>query len=214
MEIIIQIAIVIVVFFLLKSLWKKYIQWQVVKKYKQLLSTLKEEDKKISINDFLTFLSNNIDINQDAFFKEKLTEFINLYSNGYKNGISTFEIFLCWITRIKYDILFVPDKGLSINEYQNIYERENKNVFEKIEYQNKTNIRDEINDQLLKSRLFYLRLNNTIELFLNKQAKESDSLFPFYWFPFSNLFLKNLYRINYKTWFIIESLLNENANKK
>src|SRR3989344_4541040 len=118
MEIIIQIAIIIAIFFLFKSLWEKYVQWQIIKRYKQLLSVLKEENKKVPIKDFLSFLSNNIDLNQDVFFKKKLTDFIGLYSDHYRNSISVFEILLCWLTRIKYDILYIPNKDLSISEYQ------------------------------------------------------------------------------------------------
>lgn len=211
MNIIKLLLLVSILFFLIKMIIKKYVQWQTVKRYKKVLGVLREEkDKKIPIGNFTSFLTDNININQDTFFKQKIKEFVNLYSSHYKQtGISILEIFICWITRIRHDILYTPEHNLSVNEYQGIYESENENVFEKIEHQYKLNIQSGTNDELVKNRLFYLRLSNAIELFLNKYAKENDTLFVFYWFDFYKFFLKNISKINYKTWFVIETSLNE-----
>lgn len=205
------LLLVSILLFLTKMIIKKYIQWQTVKKYKKVLGVLREEkDKKIPIESFTLFLTDNVNTNQDTFFKEKIKEFVELYSSHHKQtGISILEIFICWITRIRHDILFTPGHNLSVNEYQSIYESENENVFEKIEHQYKLNIQSGTNDELLKNRLFYLRLSNAIELFLNKYAKENDTLFVFYWFDFYKFFLRNISKIDYKTWFVIETSLNE-----
>lgn len=207
----IAIISVLILFFITKVLFKKYIQRQIITKFRKTLDILREDEKKkIPVDEFISFLTNNININQDSFFKGRMKNFSDLYSDHYKKegGISTLAIFICWITRIRYDILYIPNNNLSLNEYQNIYEAENENIFEKIEHQYKLNVRDGVNDDLFKNRLFYLRLNNTIELFLNKYIKESGSILVFYWFDFYPYFLKNISKINHDTWFIIESSLN------
>lgn len=206
------LLLVAILLFLTKMVIKKYIQWQIVKKYNKLLGVLKEEKNKIKIEEYVSFLKNNINLTQDNYFKEKITNYINLYSDHYKNGISALEIFTIWISNLKHEILHNPYNDQThyrAGEYQSVYESENKNVFEKIEHQYKLNIQDGINDELSKNRLFYLRLSNAIELFLNKYAKENDTLFVFYWFDFYKFFLKNISKINYKTWFVTETSLNK-----
>ena len=211
MEIIFQIAGILILFFIFRMIWSRYIQWQVVKKYNKLLSVLKGEKNKIKIEEYVSFLTTNINLTQDDFFKEKITNYANLYSDHYKNGISAFEILTSWLSNFRYYILYIPDKNISVKEYQSTYESENRSIFEKIENQYKTNIRDGVSDESSKNRLFFLRLNNVIEIFLSKHAKSSDSLLSFYWFDFYPFFLKNISKMNYKTWFLIDSSLN---NKK
>lgn len=211
MEIIFQIAGVLILFFLLKIIWGKYIQWQIIKKFNKLLGVLKEEKSKIKIEEYISFLKNNVNLTQDNYFKEKITNYTNLYSDHYKNGISALEIFTSWFSHLKHEILHNPYNDQThyrAGEYQSVYESENKNIFEKIENQYKSNIRDGIKDESLKNKLFFLRLNNSIELFLSKYAKSSDTLLVFYWFDFYPFFLKYISKINYKTWFVIDSSLN------
>jgi len=212
MEIIFQIAGVLILFFLLKKLWGKYIQWQIVKKYNKLLSVLKEEKSKIKIEEYVSFLKNNINLTQDNYFKEKITNYTNLYSDHYKNGISALEIFTSWISNLKHEILHNPYNDQThyrAGEYQSVYESENKNIFEKIEYQYTLNIRDGVNDESSKNKLFFLRLNNAIELFLSKYTKSSDTLLVFCWFDFFPFFSKHISKISYKTWFVIDSSLTK-----
>ena len=160
MEIIFQIAGVLILFFLLKIMWKKYIQWQIVKKYNKLLNVLKEEKSKIKIEEYISFLKNNINLTQDNYFKEKIINYTNIYSDHYKNGISTLEIFTSWFSNLKHEILHNPYNDQThyrAGENQRVYESENKNVFEKIESQYTLNVRDGINDEPSKNKLFFLR---------------------------------------------------------
>jgi hypothetical protein len=152
------IFLALIVIFLIKVFSKKYIQWQVIKRYKTLLSDLGEKKyERIPIEEFTTFLAVNINIYQDAFFKEKLKEFIDSYSSHYKQtGISFSEIFICWLTRIEHDILYTPDDNISVREYQSIYESENEDVFKKIEHQYKLNIKYGEKDELLNVDYFIL----------------------------------------------------------
>ena len=200
----------LIIFFLLKILSKKYTQKHTIKKFNKLWNALVEDEKnKIPTEKFVSFLNDNININQDVFLKEKIKNFLELYSNGFKNGISILEIFRCWLTRIRYDILFIPNENQPANEYEKMYKSENDNIFKKIEYQYSLNIQNGVNDEVLKNKVFFLRLNNTIELFLNKYTKESTSPLFFYWFDFFNYFLKNISKIDSWTWHMIESSLNK-----
>lgn len=207
MEIIITGIFLLVFFGIVKSFISRYNQNQIIKKFKELTCVLDEENKEISTKDFLHFLSKNINLPQDEYFRKELEQFVNLYSKNYKENISIKNIFLIWVSILENNILYTPDKNLSIKEYQNIYEIENNNIFSKIENQYKEDIISSIDNLPNKKKLFYLKVNNSIELFLNKYAKESGDLLPFYWFPFSSIFLKNISRIDYKTWFTIKKCL-------
>ena len=207
MEIIITGIFMLVIFGMIKSFLSRYNQHQIIKKLKELVSVLEKEDKQTPTKDFLYFLSKNTHLPQDEYFRKELEQFVNLYSKNYIENISIKNIFLVWISILENNILYTPDKNLSIKEYQNIYEIENNNIFEKIANQYKEDIISDIDNVSNKKKFFYLKVNNSIELFLNKYTKESDSLLPFYWFPFSSIFLNKISKIDYKTWFTIKKCL-------
>lgn len=164
--------------------------------------------EKLSVSEFVSFISDNINLNEKkTIFKKEMKYFFDYYYRFFlEEEISIRDMLHLYMRTVDTKILYIHrddsfDRPREIDDYRREYTKMNNNVFEVIKKTYLKNIENSIIDEDIEKRFFYISLIDIIWVYICKKINDMEwkENISKYWNNFFVFLKKNIHRINSKT---------------